>query len=155
MPRLTASAALVAAFCASAFVTARADPPEAPKAKVTVLFSFLQSPSSGLAVGPDDALYGAYGLQVYRLFQDDDKNWLVRTVFTFPTNVQIPQLKWRQGVLYGVSTFGGDDCHSFPSPGCGFVFALTPPKKPEDPWTQKTLYRFPAGRRDPELRGDQ
>jgi uncharacterized repeat protein (TIGR03803 family) len=53
-----------------------------------------------------------------------------------------------KGVLYGTTEDGGDTSCSvagFP-PGCGTVFALSPPAAGETGWTETVLHRFGGGR---------
>jgi hypothetical protein len=45
------------------------------------------------------------------------------------------------GSLYGTSKIGAvSNCHD--NNGCGTIFKLAPPDKPNDPWTETTLYSF-------------
>jgi uncharacterized repeat protein (TIGR03803 family) len=54
------------------------------------------------------------------------------------------------GVLYGTTVAGGDTSCSLPgpAPGCGTVFALSPPAAGETWWTERVLYSFRGGLRD-------
>jgi len=50
------------------------------------------------------------------------------------------------GALYGTTFYGGSEkgeCHGgVGGVGCGTVFALVPPVRRNEPWTEKELYRF-------------
>jgi len=49
------------------------------------------------------------------------------------------------GVLYGVTSYGGGStCLATVNPGCGVIFALTPPAAPGGTWTEHVLYSFAA-----------
>jgi hypothetical protein len=52
------------------------------------------------------------------------------------------------GVLYGTTGYGGDSSCSTPffPPGCGTVFALSPPAAGGTRWTETVLHRFRGGR---------
>jgi len=45
----------------------------------------------------------------------------------------------KAGNLYGATSHGGSSC---PSPGCGTVFQLAPPKQKGGSWTETVLYGF-------------
>src|ERR1035441_6934332 len=51
------------------------------------------------------------------------------------------------GVLYGVTTYGGSAaCGSRPAdPGCGTIYSLTPPATSGGAWTETVLYSFTGG----------
>lgn len=53
------------------------------------------------------------------------------------------------GVLYGVTAFGGNACPNpnpnFPGGICGTAFQLTPPDRPGEPWRETVLYNFKGG----------
>jgi len=49
------------------------------------------------------------------------------------------------GVLFGTSAYGGGDCPSVSTQGCGTVFTLTPPAAGETAWTESVLYKFKGG----------
>ncbi len=63
----------------------------------------------------------------------------------FPTGAPVIS---QDGTLYGTTQYGGvaGDCSGI-LPGCGTVFALTPPASPGEPWTETVLYTF-RGRDD-------
>jgi uncharacterized repeat protein (TIGR03803 family) len=50
------------------------------------------------------------------------------------------------GVLYGVTSFGGayTNCFDGPSSGCGTVYSLSPPASSGGAWTQTVLWSFGA-----------
>jgi len=58
----------------------------------------------------------------------------------FPTGA--PAIS-QNGTIYGTTQYGGggDGCSGI-QPGCGTVFALTPPASPDEPWTETLVYNF-------------
>ncbi len=108
----------------------------------TQLYSFTaheqNQPTDPLAVGPDGALYGTAGLDVFRLAPDPAGTaWRKRTVYSFPGGIAgtIPTggvLFDPQGNMYGAT-------RSFGVEGPATVFRLAPPAAPDQPWTLTTL----------------
>jgi uncharacterized repeat protein (TIGR03803 family) len=46
------------------------------------------------------------------------------------------------GVLYGVTSYGGDPLDCPQGEGCGTVYQLSPPSAPGGPWTKTVIFQF-------------
>jgi hypothetical protein len=125
-------------------------------------------PNSGLIMDKAGNLYGvtAYGGTgnctllgvaagcgtVYELSppQQQGGAWTETILYSFPTTKQgyLPNRNLvfdKAGNLYGATTFGGTKdggCNGFYGGQCGVVFELSPPKKKDGAWTEKTLHSF-------------
>jgi hypothetical protein len=49
------------------------------------------------------------------------------------------------GAIYGTTFYGGYNCPHNSNQGCGTVFALKPPTKRGEPWTEELMHVFRAG----------
>ncbi len=142
---------LAATVCAAAPLSvalAQETPAPAALKQTTLLsFPFGQTPSSGLTVGPGNAVFGAAGSKIYELYQDESDIWRTRVIYdaTQTAVTGVIQLEYAKDELYGLSTFGAANCSRFSGPGCGFLFTLKPTSNPAV-WERTALYEFPGDR---------
>jgi len=140
----------------------------------TILYSFLggadgAQPNGPLIVGPDGMLYGTtmYGGDapsgstdpfsgdgtVFALKRPTagQTAWTETVLYRFTGGLDgsVPEstlLRGKDGTLYGITSFGGEDVIEGASAGKGTVYKLTPPKSAAGTWTHSVLHRFVGGR---------
>jgi len=153
------AATTVAAFLfALAFTLAVSQ--SAPAQQFQVLYSFTGGsdglhPSSGVIVGPDNALYGSTGggncyensgVSCGTIFRLDNtgSGWALTTLYSFRggTDGSAPgALKFGpDGKLYGTTFSGGKFQYQCFYLGCGTVFSLT--RDSDGTWSKTALYAF-------------
>lgn len=128
---------------------------------VTLLYNFGfdtskgKGPVSSLIVGQHGSLYGttrdggAYGYgTVFELTPPASPGapWEETVLHSFCSQPScydgshpIGGLVAYEGALFGVTTYGGNDCGS---DGCGTIFKLSPPASAGAPWTYAVIYYF-------------
>jgi uncharacterized repeat protein (TIGR03803 family) len=144
-----------------------------PPWTLTFIYNFTgdedgSQPNGPLLAGPDGVLYGTtlyggsnysgnpfggYGT-VFALSPPPAGQtiWNEKLIYSFPggLNGSLPQstlLKGKDGALYGITSFGGQDAASYESAsGNGTVYKLTPPAKAGGTWTHTVFHRFGGGR---------
>lgn len=135
--------------------------------KPSVLYAFRSGsdgyePLGGLALDARGNLYGTTELggrasscsgggcgTVFRLSPRADGTWKHTIVYAFAGTGDggLPQdalTLGDGGRLYGTTPYGGVGS-SCGSPGCGVLFRLAPPRKPDVAWTETTLHTFAGG----------
>jgi uncharacterized repeat protein (TIGR03803 family) len=139
----------------------------------TILYSFQggadgSTPNGPLLAGPGGVLYGttlyggdATGAQnplagdgtVFALRPPPagQTAWTENVLYRFGggRDGSFPEstlLRGKDGTLYGITSFGGEDVVEDASAGNGTVYKLTPPKSAAGTWTHSVLHRFVGGR---------
>jgi uncharacterized protein YceK len=102
-------------------------------------------PTTGLVLGPEDALYAANESTVYQLKQDAKGKWGVTPIYATLDGPPL-SIAGDGGSLF--LAFG--EVHGKPCPqdqsGCGAIIELTPPSKGHKAWTPTTVYNFKGGK---------
>jgi uncharacterized repeat protein (TIGR03803 family) len=140
----------------------------------TILYSFLggadgSMPNGPVLVGSGGVLYGTtlYGGNALGTTRPNNGDgtvfalsppaagqtaWTESVLYRFAGGVDgsLPQstlLKGKDGALYGITSFGGENAASYESAsGNGTVYKLTPPAKAGGTWTHTVFHRFGGGR---------
>jgi hypothetical protein len=94
-------------------------------------------PTDPVSIGPDGALYGDVGIEVFRLEANAEGVWHKRAIFTFPGGVTgtAPE----GGVIFDPAGNIYGATRSFGINGPAFVYALSPPVVQGEPWVETTL----------------
>jgi hypothetical protein len=137
-------------------------PPAAPGGAwtETILHAFTGAPNDGdspespVIIGSGGRIFGTtqYGGSsrlpegvIYELTPGAHDQWSETILQDFGVYLSGSLAMGQDGVLYGVTTYGGSGpCYNgrILPPGCGTVFALTPPASPGHAATRKILYNF-------------
>jgi uncharacterized repeat protein (TIGR03803 family) len=136
-------------------------PPAAPGGawtESTIYTSTEYSTEAGLVIGKGGVLYGTLFLggthragAVFSLTPPKSSGgaWTQRTLYSFQGSKEGDGYKLYSGVvvgpggvLYGTTWQGGTSAACNPEPGCGTVFALTPPASAGEKWTETILHSF-------------
>lgn len=107
----------------------------------TILYNFQPTegnfPTSSVIFGPDGALYGTAGPDIFRLAQTTTGAWQKTTIYTFPNG---NHASWPQGglILDNAGNFYGST-NSVRVAGKAVIFELSPPAAGGQTWTETTL----------------
>jgi uncharacterized repeat protein (TIGR03803 family) len=113
----------------------------------SVLYSFHRSeqngPGGSLVFGPDGALYGTAGYDVFRVARSRRGKWAKQTIYEFTEGIggtipSGPPVFDSSGNIYLTTTSSG-------LYGYSTVSELSPPQVVGDPWTGTTLATFSTG----------
>jgi hypothetical protein len=121
----------------------------------TILYEFQPDdadyPTNSVVFGPDGALYGSAGSDVFRLAADTQGNWQKTVIYAFPRGKagEAPGggvIFDAEGNIYGTTNSTGLSGHAT-------AFELAPPSTGSTEWTRKTLATFSTNVNGPQPSG--